>query len=247
MKILRYFFLLNSVLFFQIANAESISNFIEIDPYVAGSPQMTCASYSDDEWRVDLKDEKLTVGKPTRIDKHVLEVAGGKIIGADGGEWAGSLEFVQGKKIEKMPFRDNILALYKVSDERVIAMTGMAHMSSNRGALVSYGRKSNLDKWKIENRVQLPGAPHASARTDSNTILFVSNNGVYEVSIDTGKVTTLKEIPTLFHYANSIVRNAKGEIYVGMRFSIARLTPTKNGYDPKWLIKAHCKIKDSYL
>lgn len=225
---------------FGLAQAKAIPGFIEIEPYAEGSKEMSCANYSNESWRVDLDGDAVSVSKAEFSNVKELQIAGGKMVGENGGEWGGKLQFKDGTTVQEIPVKDGVSALYKLSESRVVVLTGTSHLSFNEGDLFIFAKKSKTDKWKLEKRITLSGDPIQSVMKDSSTVIFVSGYGLYEVNLVSSKVSLLKKGSFRLLYPNNLVRTSKGEIFVGMRHAVAHFVPEKSGYSLKWWVKKKC-------
>ncbi|MNS86169.1 hypothetical protein D3C72_1200640 [compost metagenome] len=184
MKLLSIYMTMTFLMSLGTAYAESIPGFLEIEPYAVNSAPMNHANYSNDEWRVELVNDKLSVSKSVPNNKIELDIAGGKLIAEDGGEWGGKLEFRKGSDVQKIHVDHGVSSLFKLSEDRVAAMTGISHMGLNRGALLIFSKKAKAGKWKLERKITLSDAPMTSFRKDSKTILFASSKGLHQVECD---------------------------------------------------------------
>lgn len=215
------------------------TGFIEIDPYLAGSSEMSCANLSDDEWRVSLDNNKLTIGRALNSNSISLKVEGGTMVGHSRGEFGGGLEFKKGKESQKV-FKKNISSLYPLPDGKVAAFGGLDHMFSDDGYLLVVRRRLGEGEWYVEKEIKLPGNPCASAVKDLNGFFFVTGSGLNSVDWKTGKIAELSSSSSQGLYPNSLVVAEHGHVYVGMRHAVAHFTPDGEKYKVKWLVKKRC-------
>ncbi len=224
---------------FNSAMAMGPDGFTEVDPYPPGSNEMSCANYSNDEWKVGLEQGKLKIGKSAYNHTVSVEVADGTMFGRNKGEFGGELEFVRAKESQKI-FKKNISALFLLPEQKVAAFGGMAHMGIDEGYMLVLGGPPAVSKWKIEKNVRLPANPYAVVPKDEEKFFFVTGDGLHSVDWKTGSVDKLIASSITGLYPNSIVVADGGHVYVGMRHAVAHYIPEKNGYKVKWLVKKKC-------
>lgn len=227
-----------SLICFQ-AFALELESLTEIEPYQLDSKEFSCANQSRDEWKVTLENGKVQVSKFVPSSSVKLDIAGGSLVGHDKGEWGGELEFVKGKKSQKV-FKDHISSLFPLPDMRVVAFGGLAHETSDEGHMLIIKKASETSDWKIEKQVKLPAHPYAVAVRDANSFYFVTGEGLYSIDWKSGKFENLKATPTKGLYPNSLVATEKGHIYIGMRHAVAHFIPEKKSFQVKWLVQKRC-------
>lgn len=92
----------------------------------------------------------------------------GELLGSDYGEFGGELVFrARDGRITKL-LETNVVALHEMPGG-VVAITGLAHMSSNRGAVLSISR-SGPHRLTVDKIVDLPGAPLVSRQRPDGSI-----------------------------------------------------------------------------
>lgn len=226
------------LLIFSISvKASVLDGFTEIDPYIRGTKEFSCANYSKDEWRVSVESGKLQISKAIDRNSVTLEVAGGKMTAKDMGEWGGGIEFY-GNKSQKI-FSENISFLFPFSNSKVAAFGGLSHLGSDDGYMLIIVKPFGTANWKIEKQIKLPANPFAVTIKDGSSFYFVTDEGLYSIDWNTGKSEKLKLTSTSGLYPNSLVVIG-GHFYVGMRYAVAHFIPAKKGYKIKWLVKKGC-------
>jgi hypothetical protein len=111
-----------------------------------------------------------------------LKVAGGYIVGADRGEWGGELVYSSGPSRARILKEENTMAIHRLP-VGVVAVTGLGHLSLNRGALYLVkpveggGYQARL--WKT-----LPGAPGRSGVLSNGSLYVQSAGGAIVVTPD---------------------------------------------------------------
>lgn len=96
-----------------------------------------------------------------RILPHsALKVDNGWLLGANRGEFGGELTFMNDKNEIEVLLNANVEDIFKMSFG-YIAVTGLAHMSSDSGAIFLIS-KSDDGKWTTKKWLSLPGAARSS-------------------------------------------------------------------------------------
>ena len=95
---------------------------------------------------------------PRPIDtKQRVHAFGGTVVGADMGEFGGGVSFIDSDGTTYQVISDNSHGIFN-TPHGVLAMTGLAHMSINRGAVYLLSREPNK-RVSATVTLQLPGAP----------------------------------------------------------------------------------------
>jgi HEAT repeat protein len=128
-------------------------------------------------------DEK---GRHTRLRPTVptvgVRVAGGWLVGNDAGEWGGELVYKSDAGATAVLLSANVHALHALSEGRVVASTGLAHMGFNDGSLYAVSCRAegcSARRWK-----ELPGAPVSSWMTASGELLVNARRGSLLIAPD---------------------------------------------------------------
>jgi hypothetical protein len=109
--------------------------------------------------------------KPIRVEPKVgLRLSNGWILGASRGEWGGELmSKPDGRPAVKL-IEDNIKSVFRFSNHRIVAVAGLAHMSSNSGRIYEVrctGAEHCVARWWK----QLPASPSEAWLTTSGDLL----------------------------------------------------------------------------
>ena len=106
-------------------------------------------------------DNLLEQRKPIKqVPDVALRVDGGWLVGSDRGEWGGELVFIGDDGTRQRILDGNVEDIFRLGT-RLVATTGLAHMSMNNGALVALGKGPD-GRWMAETWRVLPGAPAVS-------------------------------------------------------------------------------------
>lgn len=108
---------------------------------------------------------------PVRL-QHRLGAFGGKLLGFDGGEWGGSLVFLDAAGKAHTLITENVQAIVH-SRDGIFVFTGLAHLSMNMGAIHTVIQLPD-GSLKAQLLVKLPGAPsNVQYREDGSSSFFV--------------------------------------------------------------------------
>ena len=89
-----------------------------------------------------------------------LAVLDGEFRYTNHGEWGGELVWHEGD-VDQRLISDNIVTVIPLGDRTFVAVSGLAHLSSNRGSL--YRVRSGETGWDVTEISSLPSAPHWAA------------------------------------------------------------------------------------
>lgn len=219
-------------------------------PSSPNSPEAVCANYFAPKSFVPVLSEDSTElsiavarsGRESHRDS--VKVNGGWLVGYDAGEWGGKIWWRSAHGEEEEIAEDNLFAFIRSQDE-VLALTGLAHLHVNEGALFRLVQ-DEVGTWKREHLMDLPSAPAALTVLPGDTLLLATGKGLVELKAP-GHQMILHE-NDMWGLAETIVSDRAGVVYVGLRSVIARLFPTKNGYREEWLVPTQCRngVEESY-
>ena len=99
----------------------------------------------------------------------VIPVEGGWLAGSDDGEWGGELAYYDASGTVENLLAQNVFALFEL-DRRILALTGLAHMSANRGYVYRI-EKPTGEGWRAVPWRGLPGAPRAMRIEDTGELV----------------------------------------------------------------------------
>ncbi len=133
-------------------------------------------SYGPDGERVDHRRVAPDVG---------LRVDGAWLLGKDQGEWGGELVLKPDGGQPRIVLSQNVTGLHALPDGPIVAVTGLAHLSSSRGALYRVvcapGEACRAAWWKA-----LPRAPRSSRVVETGELLVDTDAGAVLVAPDGG-------------------------------------------------------------
>lgn len=115
----------------------------------------------------------------------------------------------------------------------IYALAGLAHMDTDEGRLLSFRRDGT--HWLIDTAATLASAPYAFARLGGDSLLVATPKGVLAIVAPHTAVTLASASTWWLTYPHSIVRDRAGNIFVGMRFAVAKLSAA-HSYQETWLV-----------
>lgn len=99
-----------------------------------------------------------------------LDAWGGRLVGRSNGEWGGSLHFEFGGRSAQRLLDTNVLALQKLGTS-VVVFTGLAHVTSNEGAIYVVRRKGRHE-LSVSLLHRLAGEPSEIIRHKGGAVHF---------------------------------------------------------------------------
>jgi hypothetical protein len=160
-----------------------------------------------------------------------LRTPNGFLVAYDSGEWGGGLSWFDEAGAFRQAIMDENTSHILETPDGILALTGLAHMTHDAGHVVQL--TFDEARWST-HKVELPGAPKA-ALLEPDGALFVATSD-HLVRVERGpRVTVLHQGTWGGLYPNSLVRDASGTFYLGMRYVVARLRRTEAGYSEEWL------------
>ena len=112
-----------------------------------------------------------------------LRVSGGWLLGSDHGEWGGELVFRSDAGRVTVVLPGNIADIQVVGRDTIVAVGGLAHLTSDSGAVYRVERDEKRS-WRAERWRELPGAPETSWPIAGNQLLIVARGGTVVLAPD---------------------------------------------------------------
>jgi len=120
-----------------------------------------------------------------QVPDVALRVEGGWLAGSSRGEWGGELVFIGDDGSSQRILDENVEDIFRLGT-RLVATTGLAHLSMNNGALVEL-KKGADGRWTADTWRILPGAPAASFLVKPDGLLVKTmGRGAIVVNADGG-------------------------------------------------------------
>jgi hypothetical protein len=193
----------------------------------------------------DKQPQQLPLPKNLKLSKEMIgrrsliRTADGWLIGFDAGEFGGGLWWFNNEGDEsKKLLSENVHAIYRNS-HGVFVLVGLAHLSRNSGKI--YQITETDEELKVKHVADLGGSPEASTVDSEDRFVVATPRSVVAVDY-AGKVLELYKSGEDLTYPTSVLVDANGDIFVGMRFFALRLVPTNNSsYRPQWLMAKECQ------
>jgi hypothetical protein len=200
-----------------------------------------CVTSARERYEVALsRDSSILIISPDsalRRRADTLKVDGGRLIGFDGGEFGGRISWQPDSGGEQGVASVNPHALIQLRDT-VWALTGLAHLTSNKGQLIRLDRVGT--GWRVGETIDLGAAPEAIVRLPGDTLLVLAVGRLISIS-PSHRVEVLHENRMwIYTYPTNLIRDRAGAVYLGMMSGVARLTPKQGSYKEQWLLPNIC-------
>jgi hypothetical protein len=213
-----------------------------ISPPDTGSAELVCANWSRTTWQAGLTADStnLDVRSGVRGVTSTLPVVGGMLEAWNAGEWGGAILFRRSTGGVDTLSEVNGLGFVKTRG-LVLAFTGLAHLGLDHGSVLVL-RVTKGGAWHVARAISLGSAPSAVSLVHPDSLLVVTTKGLLRVATD-GAIDRVHRSHTWWAvYPNSVVRDSRGLVFVGMRYAVARLTPLGSGYREEWIIPERCIV-----
>lgn len=202
------------------AQSELPKNFKEVKIPKKNSEEIRKLNYSENEYKVKYKNDKLEVENFTPDRNTELKINNGILKGFNHGEWGGKLSFQPNDKKEKeIEIKTgNILFVFNYNN-KIYFIEGIAHMSINEGFLYELQIEGN--RFSYKKIIDFGDCPEAYTIFDDN-IYVASYQSFYK--IENLKMETIyKDDFWGSLYPNSIAIKNEEKIFIGIRGGIIEL------------------------
>ena len=211
--------------------------------------QLMCANHGD-QWAVtvDVKGVHVAKQEPREPDtgptlpfkpgkdvlangrRHTLAVSDGFIVGIDGGEWGGSLDWFSGDGRKHASLgKPNVSAVLSLGADEVLVLSGLNHLGLEEGTAQWFARDAK--GWHAGTSVKLDGGPETSIDA-GDAIYTVTPNSLVRIGRDR-KIEVVAAQPTGILYPDSMAVDAQHRLWIGMRGFVVKIEPG-NGYRATW-------------
>lgn len=220
---------------------------------------LNCANRSRQEWRVSLHEGKVRIEPddesrpgarqalpfklspklfPTGGWSHSLAVKDGYFVGSDGGEWGGALYWFSsnGKKRRQLA-KENVRGLVRSGPDEVFSLHGLNHLGERRGS-VRWFKQGADGQWALSEEKPLDAGPQTFTATGDGAYVMTATS---LTKVGPGRqVKVLAPVPTGQLYPNSLVVDAGGALWIGMRHFVLRLVPGEEKVTREWFVPSNC-------
>lgn len=170
-------------------------------------------------------------------DRIVRKIDEGWLVGYDGGEWGGGLYWFnpKGTKGEKI-IGEQVIHIFPKGNGFLV-FTGLAHLMSNVGKVYFVEKKEGQrDPWAITKLAALKGSPDLVLPTNAGDYLIVTSDALQYFTKDGAVNTLIADGFWSGYIPNSVAILPSGEIYIGMKHGITRVTKQGETYTAAWLL-----------
>jgi hypothetical protein len=223
---------------------------------VPDDERVRCANYARDEWQVaidgtavkftELKNHEPDTGPvlpftpkqqgAERGRQHVLAVSDGFLVGFDAGEWGGSLWWFSpdGSKQRKLA-DENVHGLVPIGPDLVGSIEGLSHMGISEGNVRWIERAGG---WHAGALTALDAGPRTFVAA-RDAIYLLTTKSLVRVGKDR-KPVIIQPVRMAGLYPDSMVIDVAGELWIGMRQFVVRMTPVGDRFEETWLVRDTC-------
>lgn len=219
--------------------------------------ELACANRSDDEWRIAIDDTGVHITKaaqrepndgpqlpftlpkdtPSRGRRHVLAVGDGFLVGTDSGEWGGALQWFSKDGTHHAQIADaNVRGLVALGADEVLVLEGLNHLSLREGT--ARWVVHDHGAWRSAHTAQLDAGPSTLVAA-ADAVYTVTPTSLTRIKRDR-TVEIVQPIDTTYLYPDSMAVDATGQLWIGMRHYVVRLTPAGARYTIAWLARGPC-------
>jgi hypothetical protein len=172
---------------------------------------------------------------PGKTNVYAAKVEDGWIVGFNAGEFGASLWWFapDGKKWYRIS-NDQVCGFLQ-TPQGVIALEGLAHLGIDRGKIIRLSRGPN-GKWKSELFGDLGQSPRAATFDQRGALVVVTSKRLLRVRLDKHIDVLLDKAFWSGLYPNSIILDAAGTIYIGMRQGVAKIAQTGAKRTVTWFL-----------
>lgn len=243
------------------ASSLAVTNWISTPAAKLSEKYWSSANWSDIEWVVDSQNGRIfawqgakspSTNLPFEIKqsssdqrgtRHAVKVADGWLAGWNAGEWGGSVWwFSPDGRTSRRVSKHQVIGFYPLADG-ILAPAGLAHLGISEGKLIKFTQSNG--QWSQSEVANLQAAPQAASLDKDATLIIATTERLLRVKPN-GDVNVM--LPKTFWrnlYPNSMVIDALGDVWIGMRHGITKVGKKGSGYDVLWLVpdKSYLEIK----
>lgn len=172
--------------------------------------------------------------------RYVHRVDNGYLIGFNQGEFGGAIWWFSGDGRERKKIIREKSKGFVEAKKGVFGIYGLAHMTTSRGGILKLEVDSS-GEWSARKVAEFDKAPQAFLSENSGSILIVTTNSLVRYFTNGNQEALHRASHWSWIAPTSIVVDSVGVIYIGMRYFVARLTPSGKGYKEEWLVPELCE------
>lgn len=225
---------LTSALLIAAAAGSPVADWVE---HPMSAADLTCANYSAREWAVRLGRDGVVRAFPAE-HRELFErrVPGGYLVGIDRGEWGGGAWWLGDDGQSSHLTTANVSSIV-VNGEDVWLLTDVERSAVERG--VVHLAKRRETGWSLQRVAVLETSGLQATADGSGALLVLASDGLHRVA-RSGESTRLAEGDFGALYSTSMVRDARGHVFVGMRHVVVEFVPAEPRWKARWLVPADC-------
>jgi len=234
-----------------------LSYWFECEPPTSGTREIAANNDLEHEWVVSLLKDRPEVRLASRwpnpppmpfafdqakeaVYGHpsIAKVDDGWIIGFNQGEFGASLWWFSPDGKERRRISKNVhwVNQFFRTDVGLLATVGLAHGTTSEGRIIRMARDAD-GRWRVEHLVNLGAAPYAALLEADGSMLVATSKSLLRVNLAEKKIKIfLDHVFWGILYPNSLIVDASGTIFVGMRHGVAKVKKVGMTYKARWLV-----------
>jgi hypothetical protein len=208
------------------------------------------SNYSEYEWRVSGREDIVTAQLAPRAPGEgslglpfkprtahwagatsAIHVQDGWLVAFNHGEFGAALYWFNENGSQNYKVSDDQVVAFALLPDRLLAVEGLAHMVTSKGAIIRIERSTDQGRWTAHTVAKLPFAPYAvvvqHGGQHDGRILIVLSDALVQSTANGEVQTLLSDVPWTQLYPNSAALGQDGtRMYVGMRQYVAEVDLT---------------------
>jgi hypothetical protein len=212
------------------------------DP-LPGSILRVQASTSTCAWHVSNDARELHITQIPYLYPHhpqptqSVATRAGQLEGENHGEYGGNLWLTESRSEKRQNLLHVNVDTMVPNGTGALIFTGYPHNDVMQHDVYQFAVEQD-GAWSLRKLYDLNGIPYLAAR-DGDDVLVVTHLGIARINRNL-QLSMLETVQLDEQDLDSIARDEKGRIYLGLRGFVLRMTPAANGYTEEWFTQKGC-------
>jgi hypothetical protein len=172
------------------------------------------------------------------VERHVIAVDDGWLVGIDVGEFGGGLWWFRADGSQNQKLSNEDVQGFVNTSIGTLALVGLGHLGTESGQVLRI-TNDKAGNRKTEIFADVGSAPAAFVAESPDSIIILTTFGLVRVKTS-GSVEQLLRTNYRDLYPTSMTLSGSGVLHVGMRQFVTRLTPTGSTYEEEWFAPTDC-------